>query len=234
MTFAHGELAHPKLAHRNANMGCMNVDVTCECGYQWVSHAASGRTRCSRCRTRRYIPLRVRQQAGSDIRTPASASSRDRPSARLPTSVSSSPRRVGRVVPASDEPASVAVPAAPTQTESGLPSWLTDAIANATRNVLQSNTVAPRGPSRAASAPNKVRPGSAITPVTMPAAQAAAAALSAVGVLLVDGTCGCQLVIGAPTGPTEVRCPLHGRVRSRRARRVSRMPSGARYGGLIE
>jgi hypothetical protein len=196
---------------RRANIGRMNVDVTCACGYRWESHSASGRTRCRRCGKRVYIPLRVRRKAGLDLPTTGGDNPLlySRRKARTTT-----PATADRTtVPQPDQSPFASRPEPRLLEPSVRPStWVTDAIARITSTAPKPSPAVPRvtAPRSSPSAP---------APPTAPAHHKPG------GYLVLKVACGCQLLSGTATPPAEIRCPVHGRVATRTSRRVQTLPN---------
>jgi hypothetical protein len=201
----------------------MTINVTCTCGNRWTSTARSGRTQCKTCRARIYIPIEVRRQAGID------------PLARRPERSSigtqrSSSRRVndGQMsrptsAPHRDQPPTRTLRSIQRDEPGGdTATWVSRAIVMLVAGTRIATEARPNVQPPVVPTPSAVLPDRATTsgPGT--------------GFLILEAECGCELAVGAPSPPREIRCVRHGRTRTVRARRSSSLPPGVRYASLLE
>jgi hypothetical protein len=201
-----GEQAHRNIRSPSCQHECMNIDVTCACGYRWESHSASGRTRCRNCGRRVYIPLDVRRSAGLNAHPSQSEATRTRHNAgrstALPPSPQRAPRRVRRL---DEEPSRRALEPQPTLSLE-LPAWVSDAMSKIAASTPQPWAAPARVPTpRAPTPPTTSREAPRTKPQT-----------TSHGLFVLDVACGCQLLSASPA--QQIRCPIHGRVATRRSR----------------
>jgi hypothetical protein len=201
-----GEQAHRNIRSPPCQHECMNIDVTCACGYQWESHSASGRTRCRSCGRRVYIPLQARRNAGLDTRPSQSEATRTRHNAGRSTALPPSPQRAPRRVQRLDEEPSRRAPEPHSTASLELPAWVTDAMSKIAASTPQpwaapARVPTPRGPT---------------TPTTTREAPRTKPQTTSHGFFVLVVACGCQLLSASPA--QQIRCPIHGRVATRRSR----------------
>jgi hypothetical protein len=195
----------------------MIIDVTCEgCGNRWQSHAASGRTECRSCGCRIYIPVAVRKAAGVNVDSARSFSRSEVRGVSRTSPLPAADIPPTRFRSTTRHPPEIARPRGVVSPWTSIDKMLT---------ALRAHPTSP--------APTNHPTTTPVAAWSQPAPQPPAPRRSGRHFLVVDGTCGCTLIVGSPNVPAQVRCPSHGRVETRSPRRVADPPAGARYAGLV-